>query len=108
MVKKSALIHTNQLQVRYLSERIKSKERDARNEIYNREKNRKEPPVIRQARAMVKKWDASEYTFKRSVQDRALQKLNSAVLRAREKLLFSTPSEALKAVQELEQLVITV
>lgn len=105
MKKKSRV--TNQLQARHLSERIGAKQRKARAEIYELEKKRKEPPAVRQARAMVKQWDDSEYKSKRQIIDRSMLKLDAAANKTREQILFAEPADALKAVQEFERYAVT-
>ena len=89
---------TNQLQARYLNERLTAAYRAQRYATIEHT----EPANIKAARAIIKNWDKQARKRRDRLREdwhRVLEKKYSA---AKEALLFKSPSEALQAVQQFE------
>lgn len=90
---------TNQLQARYLNERLTAAYRAQR---YAGIEKEPEPENIKAARALVKNWDEQARKRRDRLMENRYKSLSKKYNMAKEALLFMSPSEALQAVKQFE------
>lgn len=92
----------NQLQARHLRDRVQHAQSKHRTSIY-KAAQRKDPPNIALARAMLKKHDADKYKAEQKATEARMARMRADAAKAQQSVLFELPGAALKIVEAFEQ-----
>lgn len=92
----------NQLQARHLRDRVQIAQSKHRTAIYDGAQ-RKDPPNIAAARALVKKFDNERYRAEQKATESRMARMKADAEKAQQAVLFELPTAALKIVEAFEQ-----